>query len=161
MLLLLLLATLSSSLLIPGPQDKRLRFTREASSLWKALSRAERASSWTYDRQDLWWQQPDSEACRSGLAQSPVAIQTNSAVCFPGLALQLPFACAAGDLSNNGHTIEVELSSAVKPLVFSTVLYPQPGQLLQFHFHSPSEHTINGRQYPLELHFVHMTSSGR
>lgn len=27
---------------------------------------------------------------------------------------------------------------------------------MQFHFHSPSEHTINGKQYPLEMHIVHM-----
>jgi carbonic anhydrase len=26
---------------------------------------------------------------------------------------------------------------------------------LQFHFHSPSEHTLDGKQYPLEVHFVH------
>jgi carbonic anhydrase len=25
----------------------------------------------------------------------------------------------------------------------------------QFHFHSPAEHKINGKQYDLELHFVH------
>ena len=25
----------------------------------------------------------------------------------------------------------------------------------QFHFHSPSEHTFNGKQYDLEMHFVH------
>jgi carbonic anhydrase len=28
-------------------------------------------------------------------------------------------------------------------------------KLLQFHFHSPSEHTINGRYYDSELHIVH------
>ncbi len=27
--------------------------------------------------------------------------------------------------------------------------------LNQFHFHSPSEHTINGAHYPLEMHMVH------
>jgi len=27
--------------------------------------------------------------------------------------------------------------------------------LLEFHFHSPSEHFLNGVQYPLEVHFVH------
>jgi hypothetical protein len=27
--------------------------------------------------------------------------------------------------------------------------------LNQFHFHSPSEHTINGVHYPLEMHMVH------
>jgi hypothetical protein len=34
--------------------------------------------------------------------------------------------------------------------------------LNQFHFHSPSEHTINGAHYPLEMHMVHklFTSDG-
>lgn len=26
---------------------------------------------------------------------------------------------------------------------------------IQFHFHSPSEHTVNGRRFDLELHIVH------
>ena len=26
---------------------------------------------------------------------------------------------------------------------------------LQFHFHAPSEHTVEGKNYPLELHIVH------
>ena len=34
--------------------------------------------------------------------------------------------------------------------------------LNQFHFHTPSEHTINGVHYPLEMHMVHKlyTSDG-
>ena len=31
----------------------------------------------------------------------------------------------------------------------------------QFHFHSPSENTINGQYYPLEAHFVHADQDGR
>ena len=27
---------------------------------------------------------------------------------------------------------------------------------IQFHFHSPSEHTINGERFALELHLVHV-----
>ena len=34
-------------------------------------------------------------------------------------------------------------------------------QLLQFHFHAPSEHTVDGKTYPLEFHFVHRDSTGR
>jgi carbonic anhydrase len=30
-------------------------------------------------------------------------------------------------------------------------------QLLQFHFHTPSENTINGKYFPMEAHFVHST----
>lgn len=28
-------------------------------------------------------------------------------------------------------------------------------ELLQFHFHTPSEHAINGRRFPMEAHLVH------
>ena len=28
-------------------------------------------------------------------------------------------------------------------------------KLVQFHFHSPSEHTMNGKQYAMEVHLVH------
>lgn len=28
-------------------------------------------------------------------------------------------------------------------------------ELVQFHFHSPSEHAVNGRRFPLEAHLVH------
>lgn len=26
---------------------------------------------------------------------------------------------------------------------------------ISFHFHSPSEHTVNGKHYDLEMHFIH------
>ncbi len=32
--------------------------------------------------------------------------------------------------------------------------------LLQFHFHTGSEHTINGTQYPMEVHLVHQNDAG-
>jgi carbonic anhydrase len=32
--------------------------------------------------------------------------------------------------------------------------------LLQFHFHSSSEHRVNGAQTPVEIHFVHRASDG-
>jgi carbonic anhydrase len=33
-------------------------------------------------------------------------------------------------------------------------------ELLQFHWHTPSEHEIDGRATPLEMHFVHMRADG-
>jgi carbonic anhydrase len=33
-------------------------------------------------------------------------------------------------------------------------------ELKQFHFHSPSEHTLNGRSFPMEMHLVHSDESG-
>ena len=33
-------------------------------------------------------------------------------------------------------------------------------RLLQFHFHWPSEHTVDGKQYLMELHLVHQNEHG-
>jgi carbonic anhydrase len=33
--------------------------------------------------------------------------------------------------------------------------------LLQFHFHTPSEHLLDGKPFPMEAHFVHVDSDGR
>ena len=33
-------------------------------------------------------------------------------------------------------------------------------ELVQFHFHSPSEHTLDGKYAPLEAHFVHKSADG-
>src|SRR5688500_5944784 len=33
-------------------------------------------------------------------------------------------------------------------------------QLLQFHFHTPSEHRINGKKFPLEMHLVRRNAAG-
>ena len=33
-------------------------------------------------------------------------------------------------------------------------------ELAQFHFHTPAEHRLQGRQYPAELHLVHRGPNG-
>lgn len=32
--------------------------------------------------------------------------------------------------------------------------------LVQFHFHAPSEHTVNGEHFPMEMHYVHQAEDG-
>lgn len=51
---------------------------------------------------------------------------------------------------NKGHTVEVDYDTT-NALFFDAKRY----HLLQFHFHTPSEHHIHGEKFPLELHFVH------
>ncbi|MBK6427844.1 MAG: carbonic anhydrase family protein [Blastocatellia bacterium] len=29
---------------------------------------------------------------------------------------------------------------------------------MQFHFHGPSEHTVNGKSFPMEMHLVHVSA---
>ena len=103
---------------------------------------------------------PDFALCGTGHQQSPVDIVTTAATSAQGAA---GFAAArfdhadvrdsTVDIVNNGHTIQVDtVGSGV--LVIGRNRYV----LQQFHFHIPSEHTVDGRPYPLEAHFVHKTA---
>jgi len=61
-------------------------------------------------------------------------------------------------LLNNGHTLQVVAASGS-----SVAVGPAPTdryELSQFHFHSPSEHTLAGKAFDLELHLVHKNAAG-
>lgn len=54
-------------------------------------------------------------------------------------------------ITNNGHTIQYNFNGDLNVIGYQNKQY----KMEQFHFHSPSEHTINGVRYPLEIHMVH------
>jgi carbonic anhydrase len=56
---------------------------------------------------------------------------------------------------NNGHTIEINYEAGSTMTIFS-----KQYNLKRFHFHSPSEHTVNGRSRDMELHIVHEAADG-
>ena len=56
-------------------------------------------------------------------------------------------------LKNTGHTIQADCDPA-NGVIIDGHLY----NLLHFHFHSRSEHLIDGRDYPMEVHLVHVIS---
>lgn len=59
---------------------------------------------------------------------------------------------------NSGHGVQVNFSDDYNGhLKIGEEIYP----LIQFHFHEPSEHVVGEKQYPAELHFVHIRSDGR
>ena len=57
---------------------------------------------------------------------------------------------------NNGHTIQVNYAQGS-----SVTINGEKFSLLQFHFHTPSEHTINNKASALELHLVHRNEVGK
>jgi len=59
------------------------------------------------------------------------------------------------NIDNNGHTIQVNYDAG-SSIEISGAVY----RLLQFHFHAPSEHTINGEHSAIEMHLVHQKSDG-
>ncbi|MBK6759559.1 MAG: carbonic anhydrase family protein [Ignavibacteria bacterium] len=60
------------------------------------------------------------------------------------------------EIINNGHTIQVTCDPG-STIDVDGVTYT----LKQFHFHTPSEHQIGGRTFPMEVHFVHQSDDGR
>jgi carbonic anhydrase len=88
-----------------------------------------------------------------GVRQSPIDIvgARAAAVVAPAFAYApTPFV-----IENTGHVIEVPVAPGSK-LTFGSDVY----DLVQFHFHTPSEHTVNGRPSSMELHLVHRDALG-
>lgn len=61
------------------------------------------------------------------------------------------------DLRGAEETEEVDVEPGAGSVVLSGTRY----ELLQLHFHTPSEHTVDGRHAPLEMHLVHRAADGR
>ena len=57
---------------------------------------------------------------------------------------------------NNGYTVQVNIPSDVSCEMH---LKGDVFKLVQFHFHCPSEHTIDGRSYHMEMHLVHLNKN--
>lgn len=97
---------------------------------------------------------PEYSPCNNGYSQSPINISRTYLTKLKPLSLN--YKSAGIDLINNGHTIE----ERIKP-GSNAIIDGQKYNLLQFHFHTPSEHTVNGKHYPMELHLVHENNSGQ
>lgn len=111
---------------------------------------------------------PEFNLCTKGMAQSPVDLLRTRKLHLDDI--QFSYKGAPFHVVNNGRTLEeVEpLSEQVKSryprhgqtvLHFdkdSTIVFDGDLYLLeQFHFHIPSEHTIDQKHFAMELHLVH------
>lgn len=120
---------------------------------------AEEAPHWTYsgDKGPANWGalSEDFAACRVGKNQSPIDIRTDKLIETRLPQLSLDYQGDTTSIINNGHTLQVNVTG-------SNTLKAEGDtfSLSQFHFHSPSEHRIDGEAFPLEAHFVHENSKG-
>ncbi|PHZ25622.1 hypothetical protein CS535_03070 [Yersinia massiliensis] len=118
---------------------------------------AEHAPHWGYDGQDgpeNWSKiSPDFSLCSTGKNQSPINIHDSLKTHHSNL--QLTTQPSKQEMVNNGHTIQVNVTNGS-----TLVLDEDTFTLQQFHFHSPSENLIDGKQFPLEAHFVFKDKDG-
>lgn len=97
----------------------------------------------------------DFSVCNSGKNQSPINIE--NAVDGKLAAIAYNYSILIADkIKNNGHTVQVDIRSGGE-----IEIDEKKFQLKQFHFHSPSENTIKGKTFPLEVHFVHASEDGQ
>ena len=96
---------------------------------------------------------PAFAPCARGSEQSPVNLADAHSRIQP--MIEFDYAARSAEIVNNGHTIQVNVAPG-SGVIVDGVRY----ELLQFHFHRGSEHTVAGVRLPLELHLVHRSDEG-
>ncbi|MBX9711596.1 MAG: carbonic anhydrase [Xanthobacteraceae bacterium] len=94
-----------------------------------------------------------SKVCSLGSQQSPIDLGVALKSQLPPLVIA--WNKTANTIINNGHTIQLDFGPG-STLAFGGDSYT----LLQLHFHRPSEHLIDGKNFPMEAHFVHRNAAG-
>ena len=104
----------------------------------------------------------DYTLCAAGKGQSPIDVPVSDSkgsadwrVNYGSTALHMTHHAHVEDIIDNGHTIQVDVDPGNTVSLSGKIF-----ELKQFHFHSPSEHTVNGRHAPMEIHLVHQASDG-
>ncbi|KAL4607746.1 hypothetical protein ACB092_09G197700 [Castanea dentata] len=93
------------------------------------------------------------KACGNGKLQSPIDLLSRRVQVYPRLGkLKGVYKPAQAVVKNRGHDISMAWKGDAGYININGTDY----NLQQCHWHSPSEHTINGSRYPLELHIVHI-----
>ena len=106
---------------------------------------------------------PAWSICAEGGEQSPIDLAGSAETVLPGVEIQLPSEKELEMLSqggvidalDNGHTIQIN-SKTGETMTVGDKTYA----LVQFHFHAPSEHTVDGAHFPMEMHAVHQAQDG-
>lgn len=116
------------------------------------------AAHWSYGGEggpEQWGQlKPEFATCANGTRQSPIDIRSGIKVDLE--PIQFDYQPSAFGVIDNGHTIQVNVGGGN-----AIEVQGRRYDLVQFHFHRPSEERINGRQFDMVAHLVHKDPEGR
>ena len=143
------------------PMRRRMLLGLAACPLCAALgsgSASAEGAHWSYEGgtgPDNWAKlQKDSQVCGVGDQQSPIDLTDAIKAEIPHIAVN--WKPEAFVVENNGHTLQANALPGG-----TLALGPDRYQLLQFHFHTPSEHAVEGKRTEMEAHFVHQGPGDR
>ncbi len=97
---------------------------------------------------------PEFQTCMLGKRQSPIDIRDGLKVNLEEIIFD--YRPTAFRVIDNGHTIQVNVDPGN-----SIMIQGRRFDLVQFHFHRPSEERINGRQSDMVAHLVHKDAEGK
>jgi carbonic anhydrase len=97
---------------------------------------------------------PNFSLCKDGHRQSPIDIRNTQKADLP--PIQFDYKVSPLHIIDNGHTIMINYALGSSISVGGTKY-----ALKQFHFHRPSEETINGKGYEMVVHLVHANDAGK
>ncbi len=146
--------------LAPGLSDGALG-TMHASALGSRAPAAVHpvgSAHWSYEGESgpaAWAQlKPEFATCSTGLRQSPIDIRDGIKVELD--AVQFDYRPSGFRVIDNGHTVQVNVAAG-NTIEVTGKRY----ELVQFHFHRPSEERIDGKPFDMVVHLVHKSVDGR
>lgn len=92
--------------------------------------------------------------CKLGKLQSPIDIRDAKPADLP--AIKFDYKPSPLKIVDNGHTIQVNYTPG-SSIDIGGARY----ELVQFHFHKPSEEKIDGQAHPMVVHLVHKGADGK
>lgn len=121
-------------------------------------------AQWSYggDTGPAHWSALPDTACASKVRQSPIDLVPVDMETTPRQPYTFHYGYGASwfdqsvKIHNTGHSVEADFSKANDLLDVGGQSY----RLMQAHFHTPSEHTINGEHMAGEIHLVHVSNTG-
>ena len=151
----LLLSLLVFALVTSGCQSERDQETSSADTPTETVAQEKTTMTWSYvgDTGPANWASLDEAyaACADS-QQSPVDLAADDEA--QGVNIELDYESAQGTLFDTGHGVQVNVEGG------TMMIDGKAFALKQFHFHTPSEHTLDGQQYPAEAHLVHAADDG-
>ena len=142
----------------PAAPRKRAAAKPPAEAVQVAAKATEHLPHWSYEGAggpEKWASlDPANAACANGKRQSPIDIRDGIAVNLE--SVKFDYQPTPFRVLDNGHTVQVNLAAGNGIEVMG-----RRYELLQFHFHRPSEERINGRGFDMVAHLVHRDAEGR
>jgi carbonic anhydrase len=123
-----------------------------------SAARGEEHAHWSYSGAtgpEHWASEDAAYAtCGSGKHQSPIDIEKTSVEALP--PIELTYQPIPLTVTDTGHSFQVNVPPGSGGITVNGAHY----DLVQFHFHRPSEEEVHGHRYAMVVHLVHKNDKG-